>query len=137
MKRMLLAILFAATLLVPMTSQAEHVTRLIDHSQVSFSASPDRTLDPAKVREAIVDVAKTHGWVASAEGPGKLTLSNTIRGTFKVVVNVIYSASGMQVDYVSSENLHYRGNSDVAYIHPKYNKWVNLLLLETKARLSD
>lgn len=135
MKRMLLAAFFATAMLVPLAGQAEHTSRLVDHAQVSFAPSQGTT--PAKVRDAIVEVGKAHGWSVASEAPGKVRLSNTIRGTFKVVVDVTYSASGMQVDYVSSENLYYQVKHDVAYIHPKYNKWVNLLLQETQARLSS
>ena len=132
MKRMILAAFLATALLAPV-AQAEHVTRLVDHAQASFVGEPD----PTRVHDAIVEVGQAHGWLASNEEPGKLTLSNTIRGTFKVVVNVSYTSTGMQVDYVSSENLYYRANGDVAYIHPKYNKWVNLLLTETKTKLGS
>jgi hypothetical protein len=131
MKRSILSAFLAVALLAPVASQADHTTKLINHAQVSFSAP-----DADKVHDAIVSVGKSHGWVASNEQPGRMTLSNTIRGTFIVVLDVTYSPSGMQVDYVSSENLNYKLKNDVPYIHPKYNKWVDLLMTETKQRLS-
>ena len=131
MKRMILVTLLSAALLAPL-AQAR-TTRMVEHAQVSFVAPADA----AKVHDAIVEVGKTHGWVASDEAPGKLTLSNTIRGTFKVVVNVSYTSTGMQVDYVSSENLEYVVKHGGPYIHPKYNKWVDLLMQETKTKLAS
>ena len=97
---------------------------------------PDRALTPAKVREAIAASGLKHGWAVVAETPGHLTLSNTIRDTFKVVINVTYDESGMQVDYVSSENLNYKMYKGERYIHPKYNKWVNMLMQGVTTRLS-
>jgi hypothetical protein len=132
MKRIILATLFAASLLAPAASRAEHTSRLVDHAQLSFAVPADS----ARVHDAIIEVGKRHGWTVSSDEAGKLRLGNTIRGTFKVVVDVAYTGSGMQVDYVSSENLYYQTKHGVPYIHPKYNKWVDLLMQETKARLA-
>ena len=135
MNRTMVASLLALTLAAS-TAQAGGATPLVDHAHLSFAVLPDRALTPAKVREGIAAVGLRHGWAVVAEEPGKLTLANTIRETFKVVINVSYDASGMQVDYVSSENLNYQTRHGVAFIHPKYNKWVNLLMREVNTGLS-
>jgi len=136
MKPLIRASLLSVLLVVSISAQAGGTTPLVDHAKVSFNVLPDRDLTPAKVREAIAASGLAHGWAVVAEKPGHLTLSNTIRETFKVVINVTYDASGMQVDYVSSENINYRMYKGVAHIHPKYNKWVNTLMQGVATRLS-
>ena len=135
MKKLIIASALAVILVAPVSSQAGS-SRLIDHQHASFTAPAGREITPTKVRDAIAAAGQTHGWVVTAEEPGKMTLSNTIRNTFKLVINVSYDVSGMTVDYVSSENLHYRTYHGVPYIHSKYNKWVGLLTQGVQARLS-
>ncbi|MFA6985637.1 MAG: hypothetical protein WC213_05485 [Arenimonas sp.] len=136
MKQVIRASLLSLFLVASVSTHAGGTAPLIDHAKVSFSVLPDRALTPAKVREAIAASGLKHGWAVVAETPGHLTLSNTIRDTFKVVIDVTYDESGMQVDYVSSENLNFKTYKGVRYIHPKYNKWVNMLMQGVTTRLS-
>jgi hypothetical protein len=137
MKQVIFALLIAVTLMVSVSSQARGTAKLDDHRRVSFTVVPDRALTPGQVRDSIVAVARSRDWVLTAEQPGQLTLRNDIRGQFQVVINVSYDVTGMQVDYVSSENLDYKTYHGVPYIHPKYNKWVNLLIKGVNSRLSS
>jgi hypothetical protein len=132
MKQLILAMFFVAALGAPVASQAHNLDRLQDHVQVSFTGSPSQDI----VREAILTVGKSHGWSAAQQSPGKMRMTNVIRGTFTVVVDVTYSSTGMQVDYVSSENLNYKLKNNVPWIHPKYNKWVQTLMQETATNVS-
>jgi hypothetical protein len=138
MKNFIRASLVAATLMAPVVSQAG-TALLLDHVHMNFAARSDAALTPAKVREAIVAAGMQHGWTVSAEQPGQLTLSNVVRDTFKVVINVSYDASGMTADYVSSENLGYRTytSKNTPYIHPKYNKWVHRLMKDVSVSLAE
>lgn len=135
MKNVLRAIVFSLVFAASLSSQAKGMP-LIDHAHAAFAVLPGKALTSDKVREAIAASGVSHGWGVVAEDPGRLTLRNVIRGKYIVVVNVSYDVSGMQVDYVSSENLNYKMRGGIAYIHPKYNEWVNLLLQGVTTRLS-
>lgn len=50
--------------------------------------------------------------------------------------NVFYETKRVRTDCVSSENLKYAMRDSAAYIRPKYNEWVKLLLQDIIARVS-
>lgn len=91
---------------------------------------------PDKVREAIIDASARRGWHVAADQPGKLRLRNVIRNKHTVVVDVAYDSKGVSVTYVSSEDLDYAMRDGVAYIHPKYNEWVQKLLHDIVAKVA-
>ena len=138
MKTRICALIFALALALAASpaSQASRSIPLQDHQRTSFGEVSGRVLTPAKVREAIVVAASARGWAIASEISGQLTLRNNIRGKHMVVIKLIYDAAGVQVDYVSSENLNYELRHGQAYIHPKYNQWLGLLMQDVSARLS-
>ena len=135
MKHFIIVFLSALLLIAPMSSQAKTVP-LNDHIKATFVVAPGKARTMDTIREAIAAAGISHGWVAVSEQPGEMTLRNDVRGLHTVVVKVSYDTAGMQVDYVTSENLNYNLRSGVAYIHPKYNMWVDLLIQGVTSRLS-
>ncbi len=135
MCRVLLAVLFAISLVAPMPADAKS-RPLQPAERVTLVVASGKSLSPAFVRDSIVVVAANRGWMLQAEQPGRITLRNVIRGKHTVVVAVDYDSAGFKVDYVSSENLNYKLRNGKAYIHPKYQQWVNTLIQDVLAKVA-
>ena len=136
MKNLIIAVLFAVTLLVSVPSHARSVVAVKTPERASFVLTSGQEPSLDKVRQCIGLASAARGWRVVAEQPGQLTLHNDVRGKHQVEVKVTYDSRGIQVDYVSSENLNYRVRDGVGYIHPKYNEWVNLLISDIVAKVS-
>jgi hypothetical protein len=136
LKTLLLVLLLAISILVPFAAHARASVPVESPQQVTLVAPKSGVPTVDKVRESIGAAASAHGWQVTSEQPGQLTLRNLIRNKFVVVVNVFYDSKSVRLEYVSSENLNYELRSGVAYIHPKYNEWVKLLLKDIAARVS-
>ncbi len=128
MKNLFFALVFAVSMLLSLNGQARPSQPLQASQHVDLVASGSGAAAVQKVHDSIVAAGASRGWHPTADQPGKMTLSNTIRGKFVVVIDVSYDAKGLTATYVSSENLNYAMRDGVAYIHPKYNAWVATLL---------
>ena len=136
MKNLCTAFFLVAAMLFSANASARMSQPLQSPQHASFAASGDRLPSLDKVRESIVQAGAARGWRVTAEQPGRLTLHNVIRGKHVVEVNVSYDRHGVDVSYVSSDNLDYEMRGDVAYIHPKYNEWIQKLLQGIVAKAS-
>jgi hypothetical protein len=136
LKTLFLVLLLAVSILLPFAAHARASVPVESPQQVTFVVSKGGAPTIEKVRESIGSAGSVHGWQVTSEQPGEVTMHNLIRNKFVVVVNVFYDSKGVRVDYVSSENLNYALRGGVAYIHPKYNEWVKLLLKDIVARVS-
>ncbi|MEO8742374.1 MAG: hypothetical protein ABI365_04195 [Lysobacteraceae bacterium] len=136
MKNLLVILLFVVSMLFSLDGLARTSMPLQSPQHSAFTASANSLPTLEKVHDAIVQAGASRGWMVTAEQPRQLTLRNVIRGKHTVVVNVSYDRHGVDVSYVSSENLNYEMRGDVAYIHPKYNEWIEKLLVGIVAKAS-
>ena len=137
MKYLLLAIVFIASILIPIDGRAARPAQPMQSPQsADFTLPGNRVPTAEMVRASIILAGSARGWQVASEQAGELTLRNNIRNKHVVVVNVHYDSKGVRVEYVSSENLEYEMRNGVAYIHPKYNEWVKLLLNDIVAKVS-
>jgi hypothetical protein len=135
--KILLPLLLWLSLLVPSEGLARATVPMQSPQHANFVVAANAAPDLEKVREAVGFAAKLRGWQVTAEQPGQATLHTLIRNKHDIVVNVRYDASGVSIEYVSSANLKYEMENGVAYIHPNYNRWVNILLQDIVARVSS
>jgi hypothetical protein len=135
MKKMLAAWLCVVSMLMAFNAMAR-VSAPVESPQHADFLSASHAPAADKVRQAIIDAGARRGWHVDAEQPGRLTLRNVIRNKHTVVVDVAYDSKGVSVTYVSSENLNYEMRDGVAYIHPKYNEWVQKLLKDIVAKVA-
>ena len=135
MNKKLLLILVLLSLLVTTDAFARASKRLESPMTTTFATNAGALPSTTKVHDAIVNVGASRGWHVESDGPGKMRLHNLVRGKFDVVVDVSYDSHGMSVAYVSSENLNYEMEGGVAYIHPKYIEWIDLLLRDVGNRV--
>ncbi|MEO7478329.1 MAG: hypothetical protein ABIT64_03745 [Lysobacteraceae bacterium] len=136
MKKLLVMLLLVAAMLFSLDGLARTSIPLQSPQHADFTVSGNGLPSLDKVRDAIVQAGASRGWMVTAEQPRQLTLRNVIRGKHTVVVNVSYNSRGVDVSYVSSDNLNYEMRGDVAYIHPKYNEWVEKLLVDIVAKVA-
>jgi hypothetical protein len=129
--------LFLALILVSPVGQARFAEPVQSPQQATFIVSGNVAPGLSKVRESIGLAGSARGWVVTSEQPGQLQLRNVVRNKHVVVINVFFDSKGVRAEYVSSENLKYEMRGGVAYIHPKYNEWVNLLLHDIVAKVSS
>lgn len=135
-KMLLFVVLFVVSMLMSLDGHARGAVPVQSPQHADFVVSGNRVPGIEKVRESIGVAASARGWQVISEQPGQLQLRNVIRGKHTVVVDVFYDTKGVRIDYVSSENLKYAMRDGAAYIHPKYNEWVKLLLQDIVARVS-
>ena len=136
MKNLLAILLLIATVLFPLDALARASTPLQSPMHADFVSTAGGPPSLDKVRQAIIAAGAAHGWRMTAEQPGQMSLHNVIRGKHTVDVNVSYTRHGVDVIYMSSDNLDYAMRDGVAYIHPKYMEWVNLLLTGIVTKVS-
>jgi hypothetical protein len=135
--KILLPMLLALSLLIPLDCLARATVPLQSPQQATFVVSADKAPTMDKVREAIGFAAQLRGWQVTAEQPGQATLHTLIRNKHDIVVNVIYDTRSVRIEYVSSVNMKYEMEGGAAYIHPNYNKWVNILLQDIVGKVSS
>jgi hypothetical protein len=136
MKSLLWILLLLVTSLIPLSAHARESEILQSPQHADFMVSGRQAPGMDKIRASIVQAGSARGWQVTAEQPGQLTLHNMIRHKHEVVVTVSYDTKGVSVAYVSSSDLDYAMRGGTAYIHPKYNEWVKLLLKDIVAKAS-
>lgn len=93
-----------------------------------------KTLTAGQVKRAII-LAGTERrqrgatWSITEEKEGHLEGKLDVRGKHTAVVDILYSATRLNIRYRDSNNLNYeKGKDDRDVIHRNYNRWVNDLL---------
>ena len=137
MKKLLAILSLIAAVLLPLDALARASAPLQSPMHADFVSTANGPPSLDKVRQAIIAAGAAHGWRVIAEQPGQVSLHNVIRAKHTVDVNVTYTRQGVDVIYVSSGNLDYAMRDGVAYIHPKYMEWVNLLLTGIVTKVSN
>ena len=128
MKNWIAALLLAPLLAFSQVSHARPSEPLQSPQQATLTPSASGPAAIGRVHDVIISAGGKHGWHVAGDKPGELTLHNDVRGKHEVEVNVFYDSSNVRVEYVSSDDLDYHMRDGVAYIHPKYNEWVHVLL---------
>jgi hypothetical protein len=126
MNAILRAVLLAATLSTAAGIAAARSATLVEPGRQAIVTTDGKALSVDTVRKAIIAGGATHGWKPVGDQPGVLTLEAD-SGQHQAVVDVVYDATGYQINYKSSANLNYEHADKKTSIHPKYNKWVEAL----------
>ena len=82
----------------------------------------------AAITQAILTAGRDRGWQMTEAGPG-LIRGNLVTGGGKheVDVDIAYSHDQFSITYADSVNMNYQRRDGEARIHPKYNRWVQIL----------
>lgn len=97
----------------------------------TFSYDNVNHVSVSKMRQTIIDAATKRGWAVTEKKKGVLTATLVVR-SHTVVVDIPYSSSGYEINYVSSINM----NAENGTIHNKYNHWVNNLYQDVNRELN-
>jgi hypothetical protein len=112
----MLAILFMAG--------CSHLAPLYQEPPISYP--PGLTM--AQAEKGIIEGCTRREWFPRKVRDGEIEATLHWRG-YTVVVMIHYDRDSYTVEYVRSEKLNYRRNSDgTEEIHPSYNKWVRNLI---------
>jgi hypothetical protein len=137
MKFMLSVLLLVVSMLMSFEGHARATVPIQSPQQADFAIGGDKVLSLETVRSSIGVAASNRDWQVVTEAPGKVQLRNVVRNKHVLVVNVLYNTKGVRIEYVSSENLKYEMHDGTAFIHPKYNEWVGLLLKDIVAKVGS
>lgn len=101
-----------------------HLAPLYQNPPISYP--PGLTI--AQAERGIIEGCTRREWLPRKVSDGKIEATLNYRG-YTVVVMIHYGSNSYTVNYVRSEKLDYRRNSDgTEEIHPSYNKWVKNLI---------
>ena len=80
------------------------------------------------VTQVIEHAGADRGWKMTLQEPG-LIRGHLVTGggKHKVDVDIAYTQEAFSITYVDSVNMNYALRSDGPFIHPKYNRWVEIL----------
>lgn len=102
---------------------------------VNFSAEfPQATNED--MREAIIQACTGRGWNITKTDGSHVYACITPR-SHRAEIDIVYSASSVTINYVSSSNLEYKDgkNGTTPTIHRAYNRWVNNLIHDIRNNL--
>lgn len=88
-----------------------------------------------QVTEAALRGASARGWTAEKLADGQYRLRLVVR-KHTVVALLWVSPERFSIAYESSDNMDFRMEDGVAYIHPKYNQWVRNLVQDIRKQLA-
>ena len=88
-----------------------------------------KPLTAEHVKRAIIRAGSNRRWSISEEKEGHLVGKLDLRGKHAAVVDILYSATRLDIRYRDSANLDFeKGKDGPGVIHRNYNRWVNELL---------
>lgn len=98
---------------------------LVNVESAPLGAPAGATLD--QVTEAIKNAGELQGWNLTAQKPGQFLGKLFVGGKHTAIVNILYDTKTFSIVYESSQNLNYKVERSVTYIHPNYLVWVDRL----------
>ena len=105
---------------------------LIDPPEVEWGC----VLSNTKVVSGIREGASKRGWMIN-HNVSPLVAKIIVRGKHTLIVGISYSDTAYDINYVSSENLKYKLNSDGSVqIHGNASKWMETLRRDIAIQLS-
>ena len=124
-----------ALVAVGMTSEpaAARTRPLINVVDVPTAAPPGATMQ--SIRLAIMRGGARRRWVIRPVSLGRLRGTLHLR-SHVAVVDIFHDTKTFSIIYVSSVNLLYRKEGDVAYIHRNYNSWIRNLENDIRIAIS-
>lgn len=90
-------------------------------SNLPVMGATGQDLNKAKVKQAIIEGAKSKGWIARELTPGVISASLAVRA-HQAEVEIPYTGSSYSIVYKNSVNLDYSSKDQT--IHNQYNNWV-------------
>ncbi len=118
--------LVIALLLVPVLSLAAcKRAPLVNVESAPLGAPASATLD--QVAEAIRRAANSLGWELTERSPGHFVGRLVVAGKHTAVASITYDTRIFSIIYESSNNLNFKVERAVTYIHPNYMVWVGRL----------
>lgn len=133
MMKHIVAFILACVVMLP--ASAASLAKMDTYYGVKVEEATGKPVATEQVKRAILTAARARGWSAHEQSAGRIVATILVRGRFRVLVAIPYSAREFSIDYLSSENLDYRVTEQGAEIHRNYNKWVGTLVNDIKAQL--
>jgi len=121
-----LAVLALAAVLVTGLAACDRNNPLENVTDAPTDAKADTSLDA--ITQAILAAGNERGWQKTLKSPG-LIRAKLITGEGKhvVEVDIAYSRDEFSITYADSFNMNYQLRDGEPRIHPKYNRWVQIL----------
>lgn len=98
---------------------------MVNVENAPLKAPQGTTMD--RITEAILASGVNRGWKMTVLKPGLIRGKIVVNDKHTVEVDITYNEKDFSINYVNSINMNYNFSNSVYYIHPKYNRWVNIL----------
>jgi hypothetical protein len=122
-KLRLFGVVLLAGLLLASCGRNNPMENIVD---APTEAKADTSLEA--VTQVIEHAGVDRGWRMTLQEPGLIRGHLVVGGgKHKVDVDIAYTKETFSITYVDSVNMNYSLRSDGPYIHPKYNRWVEIL----------
>lgn len=90
-----------------------------------------------EVREAIFNACLELGWVPQDTTADVVRAALVVRNKHTVVVDIHYTPTSYDIQYVSSVNMNEKYKDGTIVLHPNYNKWVANLKHRINLKLGE
>lgn len=118
--------LVLALLLLPVLSLAAcKRAPLVNVESAPLGAPANATME--QVAEVIKQAAVGQGWQLTEQNPGHFVGRLDVARKHTAVVSITHDTKVFSIIYESSNNLNFRVERSVTYIHPNYMTWVDRL----------
>ncbi|MFT4172702.1 MAG: hypothetical protein QM639_09105 [Rhodocyclaceae bacterium] len=95
----------------------------------------EQPMDAGRVKLALKQAGRMHGWSVVSEDPNALRLRLNVRNKHFATVDFLnIDDRACDVKYISSENLNYTKDGDYEEIHPNYGRWLETLLRDARVQ---
>jgi len=125
-----LALLLTLTLLGTAAFAAQRSAPLVEPAPITIPANVSEENAAKAIRSALAG----RGWAISEESPGHIGGTLTVR-KHVLKIGISYTGGRIGIKYVTSSELGYEIIEGKPYIHPKFNNWMNNLILDINANL--
>lgn len=105
-----------------------------NHDAIPAVTAAGKPATPEQIRAALQAAGGPRGWTFRPVAPGKTLAVLDVRGKHQVSADIAMKSGEYSIKYRDSQNMNYDAGANT--IHPKYNQWVDKLILDTRVQLA-